>query len=260
MEFTDHFVAVTGAGSGIGRATALRFAQDGATVAVVGHSSANAEEVADQIRQGGGAADPFAAELSRPESVAALFATIAERYPRLDAVVANAGVNGVWAPVDVLDVDDWQHTIATNLTGSFATIKYALPLLRAAGGGSVVLTSSINGTRVFATPGGTAYGVSKAGQVALAKMCAVELAADRIRVNVVCPGAIDTEIGDNTEQRQTDELRARGYSPEGKIPLSADLPGAAAQVAELICFLSSDRADHISGTEVWIDGAQSLVG
>jgi NAD(P)-dependent dehydrogenase (short-subunit alcohol dehydrogenase family) len=112
---------------------------------------------------------------------------------------------------------------------------------------------------VFSNSGASAYSSSKAGQVAFAKMAAVELARDRIRVNVVCPGAIDTEIGDNTEHRHTDGLRIPVQFPEGRIPLTGDQPGTSDQVAELICFLASDAASHITGTEVWIDGAESLL-
>jgi NAD(P)-dependent dehydrogenase (short-subunit alcohol dehydrogenase family) len=112
---------------------------------------------------------------------------------------------------------------------------------------------------MFSNSGASAYSVSKAGQVAFAKMAAVELARDGIRVNVVCPGAIDTEIGENTGQRNTDRVRIKVDFPQGQIPLTGNTPGTAAQVADLICFLASDAASHITGTEVWIDGAQSLL-
>jgi NAD(P)-dependent dehydrogenase (short-subunit alcohol dehydrogenase family) len=259
MEFDGKVGLVTGAGSGIGRAAAEGLARRGAEVAVVGHSLDSAQEVVDGIRQVGGIAEAYAAELSEPEAVDELFRQVAERWSRLDAVVANAGINGVWAPLEELSADEWSHTIAVNLTGTFLTVKHALGLLKAAGGGAVVITSSVNGTRVFSNSGASAYSSSKAGQVAFAKMAAVELARHRIRVNVVCPGAIETEIDDNTEQRDTDHLRPPVEYPDGQIPLTGQQPGSSAQVAELICFLSSDAASHITGTEVWIDGAQSLL-
>lgn len=117
----------------------------------------------------------------------------------------------------------------------------------------------MNGTRIFSNSGASAYSSSKAGQVAFSKMAAVELAKDRIRVNVVCPGSIETEIGDNTEHRNTEGLRLLVEYPEGQIPLTGHEPGSSDQVADLICFLASDAASHITGTEVWIDGAQSLL-
>ena len=258
MDRTGTYALVTGAGSGIGEATALKLAGEGAKVAVVGHSRDSAERTARRISDAGGSAFPLAAELADPRQVSTLFDGIAARWPRLDVVVANAGINGVWAPLDELTVEEWRRTIDVNLNGTFLTMKYALPLLRVSGG-AVVITSSVNGTRIFSNSGASAYSASKAGQVAFAKMIAVELARDRIRVNVVCPGSIDTEIGDNTEQRNTDRIRIPVDYPAGQIPLTGDTPGSSAQVADLIGFLTSDAASHITGTEVWIDGGQSLL-
>lgn len=252
-------VLVTGAGSGIGRASALNFAAGGAEVAVVAHSRSSADDTLSAIVDAGGAGHAFAAELADASEVERLFAEVGERWPRLDAVVANAGINGVWAPLDELTAQEWNHTLAVNLTGTFLTVKHALPLLRAAGESAVVIVSSVNGTRMFSNSGASAYATSKAGQVAFAKMIAVELASDGIRVNVVCPGAIETEIDDNTEQRNTAGLRLPVEFPQGQIPLTGKTPGRAEQVADLIAFLASPAASHITGTEVWIDGAQSLL-
>jgi NAD(P)-dependent dehydrogenase (short-subunit alcohol dehydrogenase family) len=259
MEFTDKVAVVTGAGSGIGRATAVRLARLGAEVAVVAHSQQSADDVVAEIADAGGLAQGYPVEMGEPDAVARLFDQIGERWPRLHVVVANAGINGVWAPLEELTAQEWTRTISVNLTGTFLTVKHALPLLRSAGGGSVVITSSVNGTRMFSNSGASAYSASKAGQVAFAKSVAVELARDHIRVNVICPGSIDTEIGDNTEQRHTDHLRPPVEFPQGQIPLTGESPGTSGQVADLIAFLSSDAAGHITGTEVWIDGAQSLL-
>ena len=259
MDFHDRIALVTGASSGIGRAAAVRLAELGAEVAVVGHSKEGAEEVVAQITAAGGTAEAYGAELGDPEQVAALYEEVGRRWSRLDVVVANAGINGVWAPLDQLTAEEWTRTISVNLTGTFLTVKHALPLLRAAGGGAVVITSSVNGTRMFSNSGASAYSSSKAAQVAFAKSVAVELAKDRIRVNVICPGSIETSIDENTEQRDTEHLRVPVEYPEGQIPLTGEEPGSAEQVADLISFLSSDLASHITGTEVWIDGAQSLL-
>lgn len=259
MAFAHKYALVTGAGSGIGRAAAAQLAKLGAEVGVVGHSMDSAEEVTTEITEAGGRAVPLAAELSDADEVARLFEQVSDHFPKLDVLVANAGINGVWAPLDELTAEEWNHTIAVNLTGTFLTVKHALPLLRAAGSAAVVITASVNGTRIFSNTGASAYSTSKAGQVAFAKMAAVELARDRIRVNVICPGSIETEIDDNTEQRHTEDLRVPVEFPHGQIPLTGKRPGSADQVADLICFLGSDAASHITGTEVWIDGAQSLV-
>lgn len=104
-----------------------------------------------------------------------------------------------------------------------------------------------------------AHSISKAGQVAMTKMLALELAPQRVRVNVICPGAIETEIGENTKQRGLEPFRGRVEYPRGRIPLTGGKPGRSEQVSELELFLASDASIHISGTEIWIDGAESLL-
>ncbi|GCE78215.1 SDR family oxidoreductase [Cellulomonas biazotea] len=258
MSLAGKVALVTGAGSGIGRATAVLLARQGATVVPLGHSQDSADEVADEIRASGGTALALAADVADAQAVRDVVARIDSELGRLDVVVANAGVNGVWAPVDQIEPDEWGATIATNLTGTFLTVRYAVPLL-VRQGGAVVVVSSINGTRTFSNSGASAYATSKAGQVAFARMVAVELAPRGVRVNVVCPGGIETEIDDNTEQRNTEGLGVRAEFPDGQIPLTGAEPGAASQVADAIAFLVSDAASHVTGTEVFVDGGQSLV-
>jgi NAD(P)-dependent dehydrogenase (short-subunit alcohol dehydrogenase family) len=249
---------VTGGGSGIGRASALLLAKAGANVALIGRTS---DELNSAIAKMEGGEDRHLAVnadvSSEPEMIAA-YNSIASHWDRLDIVVANAGINGVWAPLDRLRVEEWDETLGINLRGTFLTVKLALPLLRKRGG-SVIVVSSINGTRVFSNSGATAYSCSKAAQVAFSKMIALELAQDRIRVNVVCPGAINTQIDDSTERRDLDNLHLPVEFPEGHVPLTGGAPGAAEQVAELIGFLASDAATHITGTEIFIEGGQSLL-
>lgn len=198
------------------------------------------------------------ADIAVPEAMEQAVARIVEAWQRLDIVFANAGINGVWAPLDALEPAEWERTIRTNLTGTFLTLRYAVPHLKTAGG-AIVITSSVNGTRIFSNTGATAYSCSKAGQVALAKMAALELAKHRIRVNVICPGAIETDIQDNTQPRDLDKVREPVDYPAGKIPLTDGKPGSSEQVAELVLFLASDRSSHITGTPIWIDGAESLL-
>jgi NAD(P)-dependent dehydrogenase (short-subunit alcohol dehydrogenase family) len=126
-------------------------------------------------------------------------------------------------------------------------------------GGSIVINSSINGTRIFTNTGASAYSSSKAGQLALGQMAALELARYDIRVNVICPGAIESEIDDNTNKRNLDKVKVPADYPEGTVPLTEGKPGKADDVAELVLFLASDRSRHITGTPIWIDGAQSLM-
>jgi NAD(P)-dependent dehydrogenase (short-subunit alcohol dehydrogenase family) len=254
---TEQVAFISGGGSGIGRATAAELARRGVRVAVAGRTAEELADVAEAITRDGGSAFVVVCDVSDEQSVrSAIAATVAE-WGRLDVVVANAGVNGTWAGIDDLSVDDFRSTLDINLVGTFSTIKYAVPHLRERGG-SVIVTSSVNGTRIFSNSGASAYSSSKAGQVALAKMLAVELGPDRIRVNVVCPGAIETEIDDNTDA-QNEDVTIPVQFPEGNIPLTGGRSGSSEQVAALIAFLAGEESSHISGTEVWIDGAQSLL-
>ncbi|MEA3207875.1 MAG: hypothetical protein QOE70_932 [Chthoniobacter sp.] len=248
---------MTGAGSGIGAASACLFASHGARVALLSHLADEVSCLATQIEQSGGEVLRLVADVSKPEELLAAFDQVRERWGRLDVVFANAGVNGVWAPIDELSVEEWDSTLKINLCGTFLTLKFALPLLKVRGG-SVIITSSVNGTRTFHNGGATAYACSKAGQVALAKMAALELSQHQIRVNVICPGWFDTRIEERTEKRHLDLVRQHTTYPEGPIPLTGEKPGQAKQAAKLALFLASDDSDHITGSEIYIDGAQSL--
>jgi NAD(P)-dependent dehydrogenase (short-subunit alcohol dehydrogenase family) len=249
---------ITGAGSGIGRAAAKLLAKEGARVAGLGHTEDELKETIEEIREAGGEAIPIVADISEVKAMQDAYRKVIDEWGRLDIVFANAGINGVWAPIEELEPEEWDKTLNINLRGTFLTIKYAVPHLKKQGG-SIIVTSSVNGTRMFSNTGATAYATSKAGQVALTKMLAVELGQDRVRVNVICPGAIETSIDENTEQRDLEHVRVPVEFPEGEIPLTHGEPGTSEQVARLVLFLASDASDHISGTEIWIDGAQSLL-
>jgi len=233
-------------------------AKQGGLVALLGRTESQLQEVAEGIRARGGTARVLVADVAREDEVRGAIEDVIREQGRLDVVFANAGVNGVWAPIEQLEPEAWRETLAINLNGTFFTIKYSTPHLKQRGG-SVIICASVNGTRMFSNTGATAYASSKAGQVALAKMLAIELGRHRIRVNVICPGAIDTEIDDNTEQKANEGLEQPANYPEGTIPLTGQRPGTAQQVAELVLFLASDRSSHVNGTEVYIDGGQSLV-
>lgn len=248
---------VTGASSGIGRSTAKLLAYAGARVALMGRTRESLERVAAELDHEHGEPIVLTADISSEEEMKAALGHLADTWGKLDILVANAGINGVWATLDKLQIDDWDQTIAVNLRGTFITVKQSLPLLRKEGG-SVIVVSSINGSRVFSNTGATAYSCSKAGQVAFAKMVALELAPDRIRVNVICPGAIETSIEDSTERRGLEDVPGPAEYGEGEVPLTGGPPGTAGQVAQLIWFLASDAASHITGTEIYIDGGQSL--
>src|SRR3954468_18066827 len=259
MELEGKVALVTGAGSGIGKAAALRMAKAGAAIGALSRTEAEVRQTAAEIETAGGQAVPLAADVSNADQMREGIEQLVSRFGRLDIVFANAGINGVWAPIDELQPDEWDRTINTNLRGTYLTLHYAVPHLKRAGGGSIVITASINGTRTFTSAGATAYSSTKAAQVAMAQMLALELAQHRIRVNVICPGKIGTELEENTEHRHAEAAEVPAEYPEGNIPLTHGEGGTSEEVAELVLFLASDRSRHITGSPIWIDGGQSLL-
>lgn len=249
---------VTGAGSGIGKATAKLLAYAGARVGVLTHDGAEAHATCEEIRHTGGEALQLVADVSEPAQMERALEELNRQWQRLDIVVANAGINGTWAPLEKITPENWDRTLGVNLRGTFLTVKYSLPLLKVAGG-AIVIISSVNGTRIFSNTGASAYASSKAAQVAFSRMTALELAKHRIRVNTVCPGSITTRIDESTTREDLDKIREPVEFPAGNIPLTDGHPGTAGQVAQLIWFLSSDVANHITGAEVFIDGGESLL-
>ena len=259
MQLESKVALVTGGGEGIGRASAILMGKEGAKVAVLGRHRENLDPVVEEIEKGGGHALAVVGDVSKADDVRRAVEEVVGEWGRLDVVFANAGVNGVWAPIEELEPEEWEQTIAINLTGTFFTVKYAVPHLKKQGG-SVIVNSSINGTRIFKNTGASAYASSKAGQVAFTKMLALELGPHGVRINVICPGAIETSIDENTERRNVHKVKVEPEYPseESKYPLTRG-PGSAEQVARVVLFLASDAASHLTGTEMWVDGGESLL-
>ena len=258
QQLKDKVAVITGAGSGIGRAAALLLAKHGAKIALVDLINERSEEVEAEIEQIGGEAEFFDTDVSDPVRVEKAIHGAAERYGKIDILFANAGVNGTLSPIEDLKPEDWDQTLNINLRGTFLSVKYAIPHMKESGG-SIVITSSINGNRKYTGFGMSAYSTSKAGQVAFMKMAALELARYGIRVNAICPGAIKTNIGQNTHRTpEVEEIEIPIKYPEGSHPLEHH-PGAPEQVAELVLFLGSEQSNHISGTQIYVDGAESLL-
>jgi NAD(P)-dependent dehydrogenase (short-subunit alcohol dehydrogenase family) len=251
---------VTGAASGIGRAAAGRFAGEGAKVALADTDDSDGDKARAEIERKGGQALYVHCDVSDAAQVKRAIDQAARRFGRLDVVFANAGINGVWAPLDELKPEEWDKTIAINLRGTFLTVHYAVPHLKrnGAAGGSILITSSVNGTRTFSSAGASAYSTSKAGQVALMKMAALELGRHRIRVNAVCPGKIHANIEESTTKRHTESLKMKVELPEGS-PAMDGGQGDPMEVADTCLFLASDLSRHVSGVEIFVDGGASLL-
>lgn len=249
---------ITGAGSGIGRATALRLAVDGMFVGLLGRTESELNATLSEIRASGGDGVVVLADVSSSEEMRRAVDGFTARAGRIDVLVVNAGINGTWAPIDELMPEEFDETVSINLRGTYLTLHYAVPHMKTTGG-SIIVVSSINGTRTFTSPGASAYSATKAAQLAMVQQLAVELGKHKIRVNAVCPGAISTEIDDNTDIRNRAGAEEPVHFPDGDIPLTDGRPGEAENVAAAIAFLASDDAAHITGTPIWIDGGQSLL-
>ena len=258
-DLANKVAIITGAASGIGKATAISLADKGMKVALVDLNVDDLEEVKATINNKGQVAKSLEANVAEPTSIQQAIDETVEKWQQIDTVFINAGINGAVSSIEDLTPSEWDNTIETNLKSTFLTVKYSVPFMKT-NGGSIIITSSINGNRIFKNFGMSAYSTSKAGQAAFGKMAALELAQYNIRVNMICPGAIDTNIEKNTfkDEKHLEEIAIPVEYPEGNQPLSHQ-SGSAQQVADLVYFLSSDLSSHITGTEVYIDGTESLL-
>nr|WP_218025752.1 SDR family NAD(P)-dependent oxidoreductase [Capsulimonas corticalis] len=249
---------ITGGASGIGKGTALRFAREGASVTIADMQRAEGEEVRAEIEKLGAKALFIEIDVADAQSVEKAVNQTVETFGKLDIVFANAGINGVWAPIEELQPEEWDKTLGINLKGTYLTVHFAVPHLKKNGGGSIIITSSVNGNRTFSNPGASAYSSSKAGQVAFMKMIALELGRHNIRANAVCPGAIETNIDARTEKRDTDRIGIKVEMPEGS-PALHEGHGEPIDVADTCLFLASDLSRHVSGVDIYVDGGASLL-
>jgi len=244
--FEDKVVLVTGAGSGIGRATALQFADRGATVAVADISEENGSQTVAAIHDAGGEAQFFGVDISDEDSVEGLIADVTKAFGGLDVAHNNAGIEGTSAPIIEQSVDDWDRVIDVNLKGVFLAMKHELPVMREGGGGAIVNTASVAG--LVGAAGLTPYYASKHGVVGLTRSVAVEAAADEIRINAVCPGVIDTPMVERFTAGDAETIE------QTVAPQAMKRMGDPDEVAAAVLWLASDDASFVTGTAVPVDG------
>ena len=238
---------VTGGGAGIGRATALKLAAEGAAVAVGDLRRGAAEETAQLVRQAGGKAIAVAGDVADEASCEALVAAAEEGLGGLDTLINNAGVvlpddNGA----EDTPLATWNKTLAVNLTGVFLCCRYGLPALKRAGGGAVVNVASIVALVGSSFPQ-LAYTAAKGGVLSMTRELAVIYARQNIRVNAVCPGPVATELVKTFLSDEEKWLLRRRYMPMGRL-------GKPEEIANVMAFLASDEASYMNGAAVTIDG------
>lgn len=237
---------VTGAGAGIGRATALAFGREGANVVAADVDVERGQQTAKEIEGLGVDALFVDTDVSDAGSVANLGRAVVERFGRLDYAFNNAGIEGAQAPTADCTIENWSRTIAVNLTGVFLCMREEIPRMLKTGGGAIVNNSSVAGLVGF--QGIPAYAASKHGILGLTKTAALEYATQGIRVNAVCPGVIDTEMiarfthGDAVAAEQLVQTE-----PAGRL-------GGPAEIAEAVVWLCSDRASFVTGHALAVDG------
>jgi NAD(P)-dependent dehydrogenase (short-subunit alcohol dehydrogenase family) len=237
---------VTGGSSGIGRATALVFAREGAKVVIADVAVERCYDTADEIRDGGGQVHCVEADVSMADQVKALIDEIVETYGRLDCAFNNAGIEGEQAPTADSTEENWDRVIDINLKGMWLGMKYEILQMLKQGGGAIVNMSSVAGLVGF--PGIPAYVASKHGVLGLTKTAALEYATQGIRINAVCPGIIRTEMIE----------RFTGGDPQAEEQLAASEPvgrmGTPEEVAEAVVWLCSDEASFVTGHPLVVDG------
>jgi NAD(P)-dependent dehydrogenase (short-subunit alcohol dehydrogenase family) len=241
---------VTGGAAGIGAASGRAFAEAGYRVVLVDLDGNAAEETAEGLRGEGFDVTAQRCDVAEPEEVTAVFETVGRDYARLDALHANAGVEGYF-PLEEMAVDVLQRQIAVDLTGALLCARAAIPFLAASGGGSIVFTASVQGYMTL--PGCVPYAAAKAGLMAAARALAVEVGDRGIRVNSVSPGTIDTPMlrRDLTEMNpdQVEDFfdRVRAANALGRV-------GEAREIADVVVFLCSSGGSYITGEDVVVDG------
>ncbi len=242
---------ITGGGSGIGKATAVLFAAEGARVVVAEKDLTSGHATVSEIERAGGQALAICADVSLAGDVGKVRDKTLSEFGTVDILVSNAGIE-LKRSVEETTQEEWDRVLAVNLKSAFLMSRSVIPVMKAAKRGAIVYNSSV--AYFIGALDSAAYGASKAGMITLARVLALELAPHQIRVNAVCPGVIDTPMNErNLSRTQDPEAMRRGWleiTPLGRV-------GKAEDVAKAILFLASDDSDFITGTPLIIDGGRT---
>ncbi len=246
MRLDGKVAVITGAGSGIGRAMAERFVAEGAAVVVADLVEERVQAVASALQQAGGRVHPFVGDVGSPEDAERMIDGALGAFGRLDILCNNAGIMDGVTPAGDVPLELWERVLRVNLTGPFLACRKAIPIMRAQGGGVILNTGSIGG--LHGGRAGAAYTASKHGLVGLTRNIAYMYAADGIRCNIICPGAVETAIGLGGEPNAFG--LARLQLGMGTMPRVAKPE----EIASVAAFLASDEASYVNGAVIVVDG------
>jgi len=242
---------ITGAASGIGRATAIKFAGEGAAVVIADLNVEGGESAVRDCKENAGRAVFQKTDVSAEAEIKALVARAISEFGRLDIIYNNAGIGGAVGPLEEVSVEDWDKSQAVLLRGVFLGMKHAAPEMRKVGGGSIISTASVAGIRGFV--GLHAYCAAKAGVVNLTRSAAMEFAKDKIRVNCICPGGINTPILHRNQpgmKEAMEQLMAKGQ------PIQR--AGHPDDIAGMALYLASDDSEFVTGQAMVVDGGLTI--
>jgi NAD(P)-dependent dehydrogenase (short-subunit alcohol dehydrogenase family) len=245
--FSGKVAFVTGAASGIGRATAIAFAAEGARLAILDRTDDALSESADAVRDAGGEVLAIACDVANPEQVEAAIGRVIDTFGRLDIAFNNAGVENKAAPVHEIELAEWDRILDVNLRGTFVCMKHELAQMMRQGGGVIVNTSS--GAGVRGVPGGASYTASKHAIIGLTKAAALDYAKQNIRVNAILPGNIETPMMDRFTGG--DLQKAIDLEPVGRL-------GRPEEIADAVLWMSADLGAFVTGAAISVDGGWSL--